>query len=76
MSLDFIRKWLLRRTRFASQQWEPKNKIFKSNKFNYLDFTYKRYGNKNPNKYFFIIKRSPGAGFFSNLNFVIHNLYI
>ena len=76
MSLDFIRKWLRRRTRFASQQWEPKNKIFKSNKFNYLDFTYKRYGNKNPNKYFFIIKRSPGAGFFSNLNFVIHNLYI
>jgi len=76
MNLNYIRKKIRERTAFAKQKWEPKNKIYKSNKFNFLDFTYKRYGNNNPNKYFFVIKRSPGAGFFSNLNFVIHNLYI
>jgi len=76
MNLDFIRKKILQRTAFARQQWEPKNNIYKSNKFNYLNFTYNRFGSKNPDKYFFVIKRSPGAGFFSNLNFVVHNLYI
>ena len=76
MNLNFIRRKILQRTAFAKQQWEPKNKIYKSNKFNYLNFTYKRFGPKNPNKYFYVIKRSPGAGFFSNLNFVVHNLYI
>jgi len=76
MNLDFIRKKIHQRTAFARQQWEPKNNIYKSNKFNYLNFTYKRFGSKNPDKFFFVIKRSPGAGFFSNLNFVVHNLYI
>ena len=41
-----------------------------------LILSIKRFGSKNPSKYFYIIKRSHGAGFFSNLNFVIHNLYI
>ena len=53
-----------------------KSSKFISNKFNYLDFEYKSYGKKNPNKFFFVIRRTPGAGFFSNLNFVLHNLYI
>ena len=30
------------------------------------------FGNKNKNKIFYIINRSPGAGFFSNLNFVLN----
>ena len=76
MNLNFIRRKILQRTAFAKQQWEPKNKIYKSNKFSFLNFTYRRFGTKNPDKYFYIIKRSPGAGFFSNLNFVLHNLYI
>ena len=53
-----------------------KSSKFISSKFNYLDFEYKSYGKKNPNKFFFVIRRTPGAGFFSNLNFVLHNLYI
>ena len=56
MNLNYIRKKIRERTAFAKQKWEPKNKIYKSNKFNFLDFTYKRYGNNNPNKYFFVIK--------------------
>ena len=78
MLLNYLREKILiqNRTYFARQVWEPKNKIFKSNLFNQLNFEYKRYGKKNPTKFFFIIRRSPGAGFFSNINFVIHNLYI
>jgi hypothetical protein len=34
------------------------------------------FGHKNPNIFFFVIKRSPGAGFFSNLFFVLCNIKI
>jgi len=34
------------------------------------------FGSKNKNKKFYIIKRSPGAGFFSNVNYVLHDLLI
>ena len=43
-----------------------KNSIF--------DFT--SFGNKNPDKIFYIIRRSPGAGFFSNLTYVLGHLEI
>ena len=33
-------------------------------------------GNKNPNINFFVIKKSPGAGFFSNLLYILLNLMI
>jgi hypothetical protein len=48
----------------------------KNNKFINFNFQYRNYGKKNPDKIFFVIRRIRGAGFFSNLNFVIHNLYI
>ena len=32
------------------------------------------FGEKNKNKIFYIINRSPGAGFFSNLNFVLNHM--
>jgi hypothetical protein len=76
MFLNILRKKIYNRTRFARQTWEPKTKIYKSNIFNELNFEYRTYGKKNPKKKFFIIRRSPGAGFFSNLAFVIQNLYI
>jgi hypothetical protein len=34
------------------------------------------FGSKNKDKKFYIIKRSPGAGFFSNVNYVLHDLLI
>jgi hypothetical protein len=45
---------------------ESKGKIFFINKF----------GNKNKNKTFYVIKRSPGAGIFSNLFYVLQHLYL
>ena len=34
------------------------------------------YGNKNPNKIFYVIRRSPGTGLFSNLIYVLNHLEI
>ena len=34
------------------------------------------FGKMHPDKCFYVIKRSPGAGFFSNLSFVLCNLKI
>ena len=53
-----------------------RNKDFISNNFKELNLEYKNYGNKNPNKFFYVIRREPRGGFFSNLNFVLHNLLI
>jgi hypothetical protein len=44
-------------------------KMLKNLKFNY-------YGKKNKNKFFYIIKRSPGSGFFSNFTYVLNHLRI
>ena len=38
------------------------------------DLRYASLGNKNPHKIFYIINRSPGAGLFSNLTFVLNQL--
>ena len=35
---------------------------------------YASFGNKNPKKIFYVINRSPGAGLFSNLTFVLNQL--
>ena len=37
------------------------------------DITY-NFGEKNKNKIFYVINRSPGAGFFSNLTFVLNHM--
>ena len=48
------------------------NKIIKKlNKYYIHSF-----GNKNSNKVFYVIRRSPGAGFFSNLILVLNHLKI
>lgn len=39
-------------------------------------FTVQKLGKKNPNKIFYIISRTPGAGLFSNVIFVLHHLDI
>ena len=36
----------------------------------------KSFGKKNSDKIFYVIRRSPGSGMFSNINFVIHHLFI
>tara|TARA_B100000579_G_scaffold343016_1_gene295210 strand:- start:747 stop:1862 length:1116 start_codon:yes stop_codon:yes gene_type:complete len=56
-----------------SKKYIPK---FKKKKLRELDLQYLTYGKKNKNKFFYLIRRTPGAGFFSNLNFVTQNLLI
>ena len=43
-------------------------------KYPFYDFF--SFGSKNPNKIFYVIKRTPGAGLFSNLIFVVNHLEI
>lgn len=74
--LDYLREKLYSKHRFARQSWQTKSSHYKKHKFNHLNLEYRRYGNKNVRKFFYVIKREPGAGFFSNLNFVIHHLLI
>lgn len=72
--LNYLRKKIQdKRAKILNIKTEKK---FISNQFHELNFTYRRYGAKNSDKFFYVIRRSPGAGFFSNLNFVIHNLHI
>ena len=76
MIINIIRDKIFRRTHFARQSWKTNfHNLLKKN-FNELNYDYKKFGNKNKDKFFYIIKRSPGAGFFSNLNFVIQHLLI
>ena len=58
--------------------YPPKKYILskKMKKFYELDLQYESYGKKNPKIFFYVIRRTPGAGFFSNLNFVLQNLLI
>ena len=39
-------------------------------------YNFHSYGKKNPNKIFYVIRRSPGAGLFSNLIYVLNHLKI
>jgi hypothetical protein len=57
--------------------------LFIKNKFidNYLitkglRLNITKFGKKNKKKYFYVIKRTPGAGLFSNLSFVLNHLII
>ncbi len=43
---------------------------------NDLKYFIKSFGNKNANKIFYVMQRSPGGGLFSNLNYIIHHLSI
>jgi hypothetical protein len=51
-------------------------KIFKQKIPILNDITLKSFGNKNKNKIFYVIKRTPGAGLFSNLTFILNHLKI
>ena len=64
--IDFSKKTLIKiHPRFDLINRNSKNVIAKYS-----------FGSKNPNKKFYVIKRTPGGGFFSNLLYVILNLKI
>lgn len=41
-----------------------------------IDLNFCKFGKKNPKKIFYIIRRTPGAGFFSNLIYVLNHIKI
>ena len=41
-----------------------------------IEISFSKFGIKNKNKTFYIIKRTPGAGLFSNVIFVLNHLLI
>ena len=72
--LELIREYIInKRAKVA-----VKKKIFKksNNNNNELSYSIKSFGEKNKSKIFYVINRTPGGGMFSNLNFVVHHLFI
>lgn len=62
------------KTLFEKKNMEGKYKIIKLNKE--IDLKQYEFGNLNLDKTFYIIRRSPGAGIFSNLIYVLNHLKI
>lgn len=61
------------KTLFKTNINQKKYKIIELKKYRLKQYDF---GNKNMNKIFYVIKRSPGAGIFSNLIFVLNHLKI
>ena len=72
---ETIRKYLIN-----SRDAKPyvNNKKLKKSIFSNDELFYnlKSFGSKNSKKFFYVIQRSPGGGMFSNLNYVVHHLFI
>ena len=49
---------------------------FKINLNNDLQYHIKSFGNLNPKKIFYVIQRFKGGGMFSNINYILHHLFI
>jgi len=74
MLIKFLRNYIINNR--SKVLLNNKKDILSKSLFNNLDFKFYNFGKKNKNKIFYIIRRSPGGGMFSNLNFIIHHLYI
>lgn len=72
---ETIRKHLInsRDAKICSGNRKLKKSILYNNE---LLYNVKSFGTINPKKIFYVIQRSPGGGMFSNLNYVLHHLFI
>ncbi len=70
-----IKKFFIKKRQFKNEVSFSDKKFFKINEITRNKIVKIQFGNKNKNKNFFVIKRSPGGGFFSNLLFVLDNLH-
>jgi len=74
-----IHKFIIKKSIANKTQFKIK-KLNLSPKFEKINYISKKrlirfsFGKKNQNKFFFVIKRSPGAGFFSNLIYVLKSI--
>jgi len=66
--------------KITTQSPSPLNNLEKSNIYNqyrnHKNTSFFSFGKKNPDKIFYIIKRTPGSGLFSNVVFVLNHLKI
>ena len=67
---NFLRNRIYSRRSGVHKKLKSKS-ILKSKDLKYF---VKSFGNKNPNKRFYVIQRFIGGGMFSNLNYIIHHL--
>ena len=67
---NFLRNSIYSRRSGISKKLKSRS-ILKSKDLKYF---VKSFGNKNPNKKFYVIQRFIGGGMFSNLNYIIHHL--
>jgi hypothetical protein len=67
---NFLRNSIYNRRSGISNKLKSRS-ILKSKDLKYF---VKSFGNKNPNKKFYVIQRFIGGGMFSNLNYIIHHL--
>ena len=61
---------------FSSELPNLLEKIKNNPELKNLSLNFKTFGNLNENKIFYVIKRSPGTGLFSNVTFVLNHLKI
>ena len=72
MSKNFLRKKFYKIG--FNESLSLNNKFLAINKSSKKKLIKIKFGNKNPKKKFYVIKRSPGAGFFSNLQYILIHL--
>ena len=71
--IKFLKNWIKKFTLQTPKLLEgTKNKI----DLNEPTLIFKSFGNLNKDKTFYIIKRSPGTGLFSNVTFILNHLRI
>ena len=75
IKLYLIKKFFIKKKQFRTESQFFNKKFLRINELTQNKVVKIKFGNKNKNKTFFVIKRSPGGGFFSNLLFVLDNLY-
>ena len=72
--INILRKFLINNR--DAKIIQKKNKLNSFINSKNISYKIKNFGNKNSEKFFYVIQRSPGGGMFSNLNYVIHHLYL
>jgi len=69
-----IKKFINNKTQFRISELNLSPKFEKINYISKKKLIKFSFGQKNQNKFFYVIKRSPGAGFFSNLIYVLKSI--
>ena len=75
MIFELLRRYIYK-SGFSTAVNAKKNFLIINNEVTKNNIRKLNFGNKNPEIKFYVIKRSPGAGFFSNLIYILNHLKI